>query len=191
MRTESHLQLGKTLLQSWPQASLSQRVAFLLGCIEPDLNAFTYLRGFLRDGHARGHNFHNILPSMIHLAARLEVSGLCAPCDAYRLGKLMHYVVDAFTYTHNEAFQGSIAAHNRYEKKLEAHFLDMLSSQGAVPSPVRGGFLTLLCDQHQHYLNETPGIDTDTRFALHVAPLAFSLFVLRRNAFQKLMEEIA
>ena len=84
-----------------------------------------------------------------------------------------------------------LRARLEYEKKLEAHFLDMLSSQGAVPSPVRGGFLTLLCDQHQHYLNETPGIDTDTRFALHVAPLAFSLFVLRRNAFQKLMEEIA
>ena len=46
MKKKDHLQIGKLLLaQKDAKLSGIQRLAFLFGCVEPDINPFTYARG--------------------------------------------------------------------------------------------------------------------------------------------------
>ncbi len=47
----------------------------------------------------------------------------------YRLGKLTHYVADAFTYPHNRIFRQP-SQHCRYEQELHCEFVSALRRQG-------------------------------------------------------------
>ncbi|HWS42189.1 MAG TPA: zinc dependent phospholipase C family protein [Pseudoflavonifractor sp.] len=55
-----------------------------------------------------------------------------SPQDYFRLGKLMHYIADAFTCPHNESFTGTLWSHRIYE----AHLHPCHSSS---PSALSGG----------------------------------------------------
>ena len=60
MKTEDHLALGCYLLAQENVPQLRRHcIAFLLGCIEPDYNRFSYLRGILHHRKFRGHNAEN------------------------------------------------------------------------------------------------------------------------------------
>lgn len=194
LRTESHFHLGQLLLRRQPQLPLRHRCAFLLGCVEPDLNLLTYLRGTLSHGRACGHNYSRTLPVIIRLAKRLCPRGMRSSLDAFRLGVLLHYVADAFTHTHNDGFSGGIAAHNRYEKRLKSR-LPCTFSDGAfplsIPIPVSlQNFVSVFLNSHDRYLRQPPGPDSDTRFIAVMSLFAFSLFS-PHSPVQTLLEEPA
>lgn len=124
MRTIDHLFLGKYLANRYMDCeSEVNRRAFVIGNILPDINFMTYFRGFLSKGELRGHNYEQIKPVISKLfkslGRRNKKYGLY---DYLRLGKLMHYVADAFTYPHNECFKGTLKAHIDYEESLHTAF---------------------------------------------------------------------
>ena len=60
MRSEDHLALGLYLLSRENSPQLRRHcIAFLIGCIEPDYNQFSYLRGIVHHRKFRGHNAEN------------------------------------------------------------------------------------------------------------------------------------
>lgn len=57
MRGKSHRCLGQYLVEHYMENIPGRYVkAFLVGCIEPDRNPVTYLKGSLRFQWLRGHN---------------------------------------------------------------------------------------------------------------------------------------
>ena len=105
MRGKSHRCLGKYLVQHYMSDTPERYVkAFLLGCIEPDRNPATYLKGSIRCQWLRGHNYRNARRFMRAISARLERKETLKLFDYYTLGKLIHYTTDAFTYAHNDTF---------------------------------------------------------------------------------------
>ena len=42
----------------------------------------------------------------------------------YLLGKLIHYIADAFTFPHNNVFKGNLVQHCKYENKLHQAYLN-------------------------------------------------------------------
>ena len=105
MRGKSHRCLGKYLVQHYMSDTPERYVkAFLLGCIEPDRNPATYLKGSIRCQWLRGHNYRNARRFMRAISARLEKKEKLGLFDYYTLGKLIHYTTDAFTYAHNDTF---------------------------------------------------------------------------------------
>ena len=105
MRGKSHRCLGKYLVQHYMSDTPERYVkAFLLGCIEPDRNPATYLKGSIRCQWLRGHNYRNARRFMRAISARLEKKETLGLFDYYTLGKLIHYTTDAFTYAHNDTF---------------------------------------------------------------------------------------
>ena len=105
MRGKSHRCLGKYLVQHYMSDTPERYVkAFLLGCIEPDRNPATYLKGSIRCQWLRGHNYRNARRFMRAISARLERKEKLNLFDYYTLGKLIHYTTDAFTYAHNDTF---------------------------------------------------------------------------------------
>lgn len=70
MQTKTHLALGHYLLDREADAGLHRyRGLFLPGCIEPDYNLVTYLRGLRGHGLFHGHNAAN---SSAYISASLR-----------------------------------------------------------------------------------------------------------------------
>ena len=73
MRGKSHTELGNYLIRQYmPDIPSHYKSAFLLGCVQPDRNPATYLKGSLRYQWLRGHNYLNARRFMTRLSLRLE-----------------------------------------------------------------------------------------------------------------------
>jgi len=170
MRGKSHIHLGKYIIEHYMEnTGMLHRSLFLLGCIQPDRNPLTYLKGSVRYRWLRGHHFHSAEKFMHRMARRLEKRERLNPVDCYTFGKLIHYTADAFTYAHNEHFSGRLSHHREYEKRLQAHFLFYLCRN---PEPVicpSCSIMEAIHRYHREYRARKPGILTDSVFALHAS----------------------
>lgn len=172
MRGESHRQLGRYLAEKYmPCAPKRYVCAFKLGCVQPDHNPASYLKGSLRAQFLRGHNYENARRYMARLADRLENKQRLYLLDYYAVGKLIHYASDAFTFAHNEAFTPSLRKHRAYEKELQEHFLAFLRSN---PTPCYAGcsgVMEAVEENHRRYLRRYTGILTDAHYVFTVSCL--------------------
>lgn len=167
MRGKSHQHLGRYLVERYmPNAPKRYVKAFLLGCIEPDRNPATYLKGSIRREFLRGHNYENALRYMQRIARRLEKKATWYLADYYTMGKLIHYTTDAFTYAHNESFGTKLTDHREYEEALQDHFLRYLRDTPVVEVETFRSVMDAIRSCHRDYDHQPVGIRTDSRFAL-------------------------
>lgn len=175
MRQKSHMQLGQYLMDKFMQdiPARSQQ-AFLFGCAQPDKNPFTYLKGSIRYQWLRGHNFPNTLPLICRLSQRLERRKEMSLLDYYTLGKLIHYIADAFTHAHNVGFPNDLDAHRQYEYYLQIYFLQYLRNECHMEIFPYNSIMDAFQGYHHLYRCRVPSIYTDARFIL-----AASCFVVQ------------
>lgn len=167
MRAESHCRLGRYLADRYLSELSRYRInAFLIGCIEPDRNPATYLKGSLRFQWFRGHNYPNAKNYMTRISQRLEQKRKWNLYDWYTLGKLIHYTADAFTSPHNELFSQALSDHRSYEAKLQDYFLSYLHMSPSVSVRFSKTVMDTILDYHHDYEKEASAIHTDTAFAL-------------------------
>lgn len=140
--------------------------AFLFGCIEPDRNPATYLKGSLHYQWLRGHNYRNARPFMRHIARRLEAKDQLNLFDYYTLGKLIHYTTDAFTYAHNDMFTTNLGDHREYEVALQDHFLSYIQSNPKVTHENARSIMEAIYSYHKVYCTLPANIHTDAKYAL-------------------------
>jgi len=173
MKSVNHKQLASHLWDRFLGAStgLSRR-AFLFGCVEPDLNPFTYLKGSFRNRMLKGHNFGSADRCLARMADRLQREHRWNLLKYYQLGKLMHYLSDAFTAAHNEFFTGSIREHRCYEFRLNDVFPDYLIRETVpVPDPMPSVSRAIF-RLHSSYCDEPRSVRTDARFILEATESA-------------------
>lgn len=169
MKCKSHAQLGNYLVRQYmDDASTLQIRAFLIGCVEPDKNPTTYLKGSLRCQWLRGHNWGNAQRYMQRITRRLERRRKMRLWDFYSLGKLVHYITDAFTYAHNEEFNSNLKDHQAYEQKLQTYFLWYLNVLPAVRFRCGTSLMNTIRYHHSSYLRHPISIYTDARFSVTV-----------------------
>lgn len=166
MKRQSHRRLGEYLAREYMAHCPKRYIrAFLFGCIEPDQNPATYLKGSIRYQWLRGHNYLNAKRYLLRLSKRLECRGQYNLLDYYAIGKLIHYLADAFTSAHNDTFPSSLELHKAYEATLQHHFLDYLS-RNPIPSRGCGGSVAeCILSRHALYRSYPTDIHTDTYFA--------------------------
>ena len=127
MQKRSHKLLASTLLSA--QDGFSARrfeLAFLFGSFQQDCNPLTYLKGSRRARNLRGHNYSNSQPYIASRIAKLQNRQRWTMWQYYTLGKLTHYLADAFTYPHNENYTESLIAHRQYEDDLRSYLAQYL-----------------------------------------------------------------
>lgn len=117
MRKINHINLSNVLLEQLNEEQY-KRKSFIVGNILPDcLPTFIYIR----------HNIESTFEKVEKLLKQL----LTLKLDTYRfwikLGCVMHYIADYFTYPHTKFFKGSFKEHNTYEKLLKNNFKKNLS----------------------------------------------------------------
>lgn len=181
MRGKSHISLGQYLMDRYlPELPSRYRRAFLLGCIEPDRNPATYLKGSLRCQWLRGHNYRNARRFMRRISVRLERKEFLNLFDYYTLGKLIHYTADAFTYAHNESFPEKLSDHREYEVRLQDHFLSYLQQNPQVDIRLARTIMEGIGSYHREYTSEDTDIHRDSRFALQACCCVLAILLTPR-----------
>ena len=174
MRGKSHRCLGKYLVQHYMSDTPERYVkAFLLGCIEPDRNPATYLKGSIRCQWLRGHNYRNARRFMRAISARLEKKEKLGLFDYYTLGKLTHYVADAFTFPHNDHWPDSLASHHVYETQLRLYLAEHLPEYSFPDHSADSlDLIAALEALHQQYLESRDSdFGRDTRYIIEATGL--------------------
>lgn len=173
MQTRDHKMLAELFADEMGQDIPElYKKALVLGSVEPDVNPFTYLHGFAKGERFHGHNYENILSVMRRLFHSVQKERGFGVRKYYRLGKLMHYVADVFTFPHNKEFCGDLKEHCGYESALHDRFRDHLQEQSAAGMAEEGiGSFYRLEVLHGEYLKEAGNCDIDCRYILRAAAM--------------------
>ena len=167
MKQESHRLLGHYLidqLQEQPDPRFVR--AFLIGCVEPDRNPLSYLKGSIRGRAFFGHNYQNADRWIERHISILSRRRHWTIWDYYCMGKLMHYTSDAFTYVHNNCFTESITAHRAYEDVLQEEFFRCLDERAYTPKTFRADPNAFFREIHEEYLEVRQDVERDCRYIL-------------------------
>ena len=172
MQKRSHALLASALLRcedGFP--ARRYELAFLFGSIQPDCNPLSYLKGSLRGKKFGGHTYGNSRRYIDRHIRRFRARPCRNLWDYYTLGKLTHYVADAFTYPHNPTFPERGWAHHRYEKALRLALQDYLTANAPRRRECRGNLPQTLADLHEQYLSGESGVERDIRYILNATEL--------------------
>lgn len=159
MNFKDHRLLSHYLLDNaLPALDASRARAFVVGCLYPDRNYLTYLRG---------HTFRGKKRFTRRALKRLSHARRWGLYRWFRFGVLVHYLTDAFTFAHSPLFDGSLAAHVSYETHLHAYFPQFLygyaqTKEKPCPSLFPQIFSQLSSHQEAYLLGE-PSLQKDCR----------------------------
>ena len=163
MQIKTHLALGHRLLDWAPDAGLHRySELFLLGCMEPDYNLATYLRGLKGHGVFHGHNADNSFAYVSGCLRSFEKNGLGSGWDYFRLGALLHYVADPFTGPHNSFWTGGLISHAVYELRLHEVITREPEPEYAAGCAAAAP-MEYFSAEHRSYCAAEPGLHTDSR----------------------------
>lgn len=181
MKAQSHRILGRYLVEQY-MSDLPRRYirAFLIGCVEPDRNPATYFKGSIRCQWMRGHNWGNAQRYMNRVSTRLEHKDQLRLLDYYRLGKLIHYATDAFTYAHNEAFHKNLRQHCSYENHLQDFFCRYLAEPHGMKLVQYDSVMDAIQAYHYDYVRHPNGVYTDSRYTVAVCCAVLALLFQNR-----------
>lgn len=185
MQKRSHTLLAAALLKN--QNGLRARryeLAFLFGSFEPDCNPLSYLKGSLRSRKFRGHNYTNSDHYIANRIQRLQNRKKAWTCwQYYTLGKLTHYLADAFTYPHNENYPDSLRQHRRYEDELREYLAYYLKTWGLKAEQFSGGdLLERLQALHRQYMESVADMRRDVRYIIEANSLLMAGLLPVRSA---------
>lgn len=155
MLTRNHWELAKHICG---KHELIRRYGFMvkLGSIMPDINLLTYIKGHTPD--------KRLAKASKQLTQMVETGCPSWP-GAYRLGVVIHYLADSFTYTHNRCFLGCIQEHFEYEERLMPCFRNALQ-RSSVNNHFPVDIEAYLQGRHAAYLNEEHTLETDADYII-------------------------
>lgn len=172
MQKRSHTLLARALMEQ--TAGFDQRrfaLAFLFGSFQPDCNPLSYLKGSFRGTPLMGHNFSNSRRYVCRRIRQLQKKGRWNIWQYYTLGKLTHYLADAFTFPHNETYADSLRAHRCYEAQLRHQLAARMEHQRCRRPSVPQDLAAALEQLHRQYLSAASFLQRDIDYILDATSL--------------------
>ena len=167
MQKRSHTLLAQTLLKSRHGFSARRfEMAFLIGSFQPDVNPFSYLKGSVHYDRLKGHNYPNSRNYIYAHIDKLQRRDRWTIWQYYTLGKLTHYLADAFTFPHNENYPDSLIAHREYEDALRVYLAEYLQNRTLRLEQARRDLILAIDELHRRYMETQADVDQDARFIL-------------------------
>ena len=186
MRKKSHILLARCIADQMKTAGElhDHRKAFCLGNILPDIKP-----SFFTEKHEFEETFGSIEEKMEDLTADWT-EDWNERVYWRRLGEIIHYVADYFTFPHNGTFEGNLRAHGQYERVLSQNLKSYIKDghagvymETAVLFPKLQDLIAFIQTQHQTYLCKKRCIQEDIEFILTTCyQAAQGLFALLNGA---------
>lgn len=189
MTSKDHRILGEFLAQQMiKNTSLLATRLFVTGCVFPDHNPLTYLRGLCMGHPLKTHFLFLSKPEILRLCNKLENRDKLYLWDYYTLGTLTHYAADAFTFPHNEHYTGNMVEHAQYEhvtlhKIFEQHLLNEFSMEKHDQNG-NGSLETAFTELHDSYMETEPSPLCDARYICRICTVICER-VLEKEANEK------
>lgn len=172
MQKRTHTLLARTLLRS--EMGLPARryeLAFIFGSFEPDVNPFSYLKGSLHHNKLKGHNYANSRAYINAKIMKLQRRRRWTVWQYYTLGKLTHYLADAYTYPHNPDYPDTMLDHHNYETDFRLFMRGYLAHQSLRRQQVRRDLIAALEELHEQYMATRASMVRDASYILKATSL--------------------
>ena len=172
MQKRSHKLLAQSLIDSYDGfAKRRFELAFLFGSFEPDCNPLSYIKGSRRGKKLMGHNFSNSQAFIHRRIRKLQNRDHWTTWQYYTLGKLTHYLADAFTYPHNETYPDSLMAHRQYEDELRMYLAEYLQQRTLRSQQFREDLEAAISELHRQYLESRGDLQRDVQYILQATAM--------------------
>ena len=172
MQKRTHTLLARRLLRTetgFPAKRFEG--AFLFGSFQPDVNPFSYLKGSLHYHKLKGHNYVNSRAYINSKITKLQRRRRWTMWQYYTLGKLTHYLADAYTYPHNENYPNTMIDHHCYETDLRRFMQGYLEHRCIRRQQVRRDLIAALEELHQQYMDTHASMVRDADYILKATGL--------------------
>ena len=172
MQKRTHTLLARTLLRS--ETGFSARrfeLAFLFGSFQPDVNPFSYLKGSLHYNKLKGHNYNNSRAYINARILKLQRRRRWTIWQYYTLGKLTHYLADAYTYPHNPDYPDTMLDHHNYETDFRRFMRGYLAHQHLRRQQARRDLVAALEELHEQYMATRASMVRDANYILKATSL--------------------
>lgn len=172
MRKKSHILLARYIADHMSSVDELQdhRKAFCLGNVLPDIKP-----SFLTESHEFDGTFETVKGKMRDLTVDCDTANLNQRIYWRRLGEVIHYVADYFTFPHNDTFEGTLVAHGQYEKALKCRMKTYIKSGRAKIHAADTVYFEDLHDlvvfirsKHKEYLSKERCVSDDIEFIITV-----------------------
>ena len=181
MKRSDHHMLGCFLLDQYGiNLEPATERLFLFGCVEPDMNPFTYTRGSLQYQFLHGHNRKNVKKHLNKIIEKLNESGVQSPTEWFTCGTALHYMADSFTFPHNENFEGTVREHRAYERRLHPVLEDYMGKQNK-KSIFIGRQIDDIDLYHEEYMADFPSYMTDSKYIIGAVSDLFRSLLLNSD----------
>ena len=158
METKDHLSLAKLIISNNRYFDKSnKKIAFETGCVSPDINLTTYIKG-----HTYSGTIDYVKKTISKLSAKLRSTS-----DYFELGRTVHFIGDYFTFPHSPKFTGTLKDHVDYESILHRYISE--NSSGDFKTENFQHFKNKKCAElidaaHAKYLGMKNSVQTDWAF---------------------------
>lgn len=172
MQKRTHALLARTLLRNeMGFAARRFELAFLFGSFQPDVNPFSYLKGSLHYNKLKGHNYTNSRDYINAKIRKLQHRRRWTVWQYYTLGKLTHYLADAYTYPHNENYPNTMLEHHNYETNFRQFMRGYLAHRQIRRQQARRDLIATLEELHEQYMATRASMVRDANFILKATSL--------------------
>ncbi len=160
-------------------------LAYLFGSFEPDCNPFSYLKGSIRATRFGGHNYSNSQQFIERKVRKLQSRKKWNIWHYYTLGKMTHYLADAFTFPHNTHYTDTMLAHHQYETDLRAYLAEYLENRSLRRKAFRADVADALKELHDFYMQSAADQKMDVQYILEAVALLMAGCRPNWNIFYK------
>ena len=139
-----------------------EKLAFIIGAMEPDINPMTYIRA-VRVGNPFKSHFAKALEKKIEkLSIELAAKEEFTTKDFFKLGQLTHFVADTFTYPHNANFDKNMFKHAKYERnELHPALKKTLEKNHEGIAVNKHYVFEMIMGRHKAYMENEAGVFND------------------------------
>lgn len=183
MVKKNHLQLSNALLCA--QGGLDSRGfewAFLFGSIAPDCNPLSYFKGSLEYNFLHGHNYVNARRWVFRAIRRLQKRKHWTLWDYYTLGKITHYLGDAFIYPHNEHYPHGPVGHRQYEVKFRSLFKTYVQDHPPIICQRLDQAVEGVMKLHHQYMSQASTVARDMDYIIQSAMMVMTACLPKAEA---------
>ena len=127
MRKKSHISLSGYLVREMKLEELAlHKKAFYLGAVLPDLNP-----NMVRNPHEISVAFEKLGEDVRSAVEKGRKGNYNARVLWRKIGMIIHYIADFFTFPHNSSYDGNLKDHCLYERDLKYLIREYVRSQEA------------------------------------------------------------
>lgn len=171
MRKKSHISLAQFIVKNSDSLELNQhKKAFYLGSILPDCKP-----SFLTEKHQFNGTFEKVQGYIRDLTENCVFEERDQKSYWRRVGEVVHYIADYFTFPHNEIYPGNLKDHCMYEKELKLYLREYLNSEEAMEkqSSLRDfcsveSLIDFIRQEHREYLRTFHSVAEDCRYIIQL-----------------------